>query len=94
MTPAQRDEVYAIVRAFNVYLPEGPLKHKMELVKKFEDQTYFAWIGKFGLGDAYYFRVHSPVTFCEASRKSSSRLALSAWLTYHLACSVRLPLRQ
>jgi hypothetical protein len=65
MTPEQRSEVYAIVQAFNTYLPDGPLEHKMRRVKQFEDQTYFAWIGKFGLGDPYYFRIHSPVTFCE-----------------------------
>ncbi|WVQ61879.1 uncharacterized protein L199_000012 [Kwoniella botswanensis] len=64
-TPNQREEIYAIIQAFNTYLPEVPLKYKMERVRKFEDQTYFAWIGKFGLGDPYYFRIHSPVTFCE-----------------------------
>ncbi|WVW83543.1 hypothetical protein I302_105564 [Kwoniella bestiolae CBS 10118] len=64
-TPDQKEEIYAIIRAFNTYLPEIPLKYKMERVRSFEDQTYFAWIGKFGLGDPYYFRIHSPVTFCE-----------------------------
>ncbi|GAA6046603.1 hypothetical protein JCM3770_006233 [Rhodotorula araucariae] len=64
-TPEQREEVYAIVQVFNTYLPEGPLKHKMRRIREHEDKTYFAWIGKFGLGDAYYFRIHSPVTFCE-----------------------------
>ena len=56
MTAAQRDEVFAIVQAFNVYLPEGPLKHRMARIRSFEDETYFAWIGKLGLGDPYYFR--------------------------------------
>ena len=37
----------------------------MALLKSYEDQTYFSWIGNFGLGDPYYFRVHSPVTFIE-----------------------------
>ncbi|KAL7420653.1 hypothetical protein Q5752_004604 [Cryptotrichosporon argae] len=64
-TPAQRDEVYAILKAFNIYLPAGPLEHRLARLKAYEDETYFAWIGKFGLGDPYYFRIHSPVTFCE-----------------------------
>ncbi|OXG29198.1 hypothetical protein C349_00832 [Cryptococcus neoformans var. grubii Br795] len=64
-TPEQREEIYAIIQAFNIYLPEGPMKYKMQRIRKFEDQTYFAWIGKFGLGDPYYFRIHSPATFCE-----------------------------
>jgi hypothetical protein len=69
MTRSQRDEVWAIVRAFNVYLPEAALEARMKRLQSFEDQTYFAWIGKFGLGDPYYFRIHSPVTFCEVSRE-------------------------
>jgi hypothetical protein len=64
-TPEQKQEVYAILQAFNVYLPAEPLKHRMDLLRKYENQTYFAWIGKFGLGDPYYFRIHSPVTFSE-----------------------------
>ncbi|WRT64445.1 uncharacterized protein IL334_001377 [Kwoniella shivajii] len=64
-TAEQKDEVYAIIQAFNTYLPADPLKHYMARIKAFEDQTYFAWIGKYGLGDPYYFRIHSPITFCE-----------------------------
>ncbi|KIR30669.1 hypothetical protein I307_04560 [Cryptococcus deuterogattii 99/473] len=64
-SPEQREEVYALIQTFNIYLPEGPMKYKMQRIRKFEDQTYFAWIGKFGLGDPYYFRIHSPATFCE-----------------------------
>ncbi|BEI90291.1 uncharacterized protein CcaverHIS019_0303610 [Cutaneotrichosporon cavernicola] len=65
MTPNQREEIYALIQAFNIYLPAGPLQAKMRRVRSFEDQTYFAWIGKYGLGDPYYFRIHSPVVFCE-----------------------------
>ncbi|BEJ13332.1 hypothetical protein CspHIS471_0305060 [Cutaneotrichosporon sp. HIS471] len=65
MTPNQREEIYALIQAFNIYLPAGPLQAKMQRVRSFEDQTYFAWIGKYGLGDPYYFRIHSPVVFCE-----------------------------
>ncbi|BGO94600.1 hypothetical protein NBRC10512_004972 [Rhodotorula toruloides] len=64
-TPEQRDEIYAILRVFNIYLPEVPLEHRMRRLRSFEDQTYFAWIGKFDLGSPYYFRIHSPATFCE-----------------------------
>jgi hypothetical protein len=67
MTPEQREQVYAIVRAFNIYLPDGPLEHRMKLIRQYEDQTYFAWIGKNGLADPYYYSIHSPVTFSEVS---------------------------
>ncbi|TNY21995.1 hypothetical protein DMC30DRAFT_175761 [Rhodotorula diobovata] len=64
-TPEQREEVFAIVEVFNSYLPAGPLEHKMRRVREHEASTYFAWIGKFDLGSPYYFRIHSPATFCE-----------------------------
>jgi hypothetical protein len=64
---AQRELIYKIVQTFNIYLPVGPLEHRMQQIRAHEDQTYFAWIGKTGLGDPYYYRIHSPVTFCEVS---------------------------
>jgi hypothetical protein len=66
-TTKQKEEIYAIIREFNIYLPDDPLLHRMDLIRSFEDQTYFAWIGKFGLSDPYYYRIHSPVTFNEVS---------------------------
>lgn len=65
MTSEQREQVYAIIRAFNIYLPDGPLEHRMNLIRKYEDQTYFSWIGKSGLDDPYYYCIHSPVSFTE-----------------------------
>jgi hypothetical protein len=68
MSAEQKEKIYAIVRAFNIYLPDGPLEQRMKLIEKYEDQTYFAWIGKSGLDDPYYYRIQSPVTFCEVRR--------------------------
>jgi len=65
MTPEQREEVYTLIATFNAYLPPGPLAAKMARVRAHEDKTYFAWIGKYGLGDPYYYRIHSPVVFVE-----------------------------
>jgi hypothetical protein len=65
MTPAQRSQIWDIVQSFNTYLPSGPLKAHMKRVKAHEGETWFAWIGGYGLGDPYYFRIHSPVVFCE-----------------------------
>lgn len=66
-SPEQREEVYAILQAFHIYLPPGPLRYRMEQLRAYESKTHFAWIGDFGLGDPYYFRIHSPVAFCEVS---------------------------
>ena len=68
MMPEQREQVWELVKSFNTYLPDGPLEAHMKRVRKYEGETWFAWIGKFGLGDPYYFRIHSPVVFCEVRR--------------------------
>ncbi|KAI5455344.1 hypothetical protein NCC49_000158 [Naganishia albida] len=65
MTPTQREEIWQLVKTFNIYLPDGPLEAHMQRVRKYENQTWFAWIGGIGLGDPYYFRIHSPLVFCE-----------------------------
>lgn len=67
-TKNQREVVYEIIETFNSYLPSGPLAHRMNLVRRYEKDTCFSWIGKFGPDDPYYYRIHSPVTFCEVSQ--------------------------
>lgn len=61
----QKSLVYELLAAFNAYLPQQPLQHHLRRLREYEDQMYFAWIGHFGDDDAYYYRIHSPVTFCE-----------------------------
>ncbi|CAO1624516.1 unnamed protein product [Jaminaea pallidilutea] len=61
----QKSLVYDLLAAFNAYLPQQPLQHHLRRLREYEDQMYFAWIGHFGDDDAYYYRIHSPVTFCE-----------------------------
>jgi hypothetical protein len=81
MTPSQRSEVWDIVQSFNTYLPPGPLAAHMERVKQHEGETWFAWIGGYDLGDPYYFRIHSPVVFCEVSQSGPRvLLALTFWV--------------
>ncbi|KAJ7245907.1 hypothetical protein B0H12DRAFT_1054097, partial [Mycena haematopus] len=63
--PEQIAAVMRIFEAFNIYLPPGPLAARLKFIEAHLDQTYFAWIGGFELSDPYYFRLHSPVAFCE-----------------------------
>lgn len=67
MTEPQREQVWSILRAFNCYLPAKALEARMNRLKSVQEETYFAWIGGYGLGDPYYFRIHSPMTFSEVS---------------------------
>jgi hypothetical protein len=64
-SPEQKSMLYEVLKAFNAYLPAKPLEAQLARLKQHEDQMYFAWIGKFGDKDPYYYRIHSPVTFCE-----------------------------
>jgi hypothetical protein len=59
----------------------------MKLIRFYEDQTYFAWIGKFGSSDPYYYRIHSPVTFNEVSQVYSS-LLLGMLTRQYPACAL------
>ena len=68
MTEPQREQVWSILRAFNCYLPPKALEARMNRLRSVQGETYFAWIGGYGLGDPYYFRIHSPMTFSEVSR--------------------------
>jgi hypothetical protein len=80
-TSDQKAAVMRIFKAFNIYLPTGPLVARIKLIEEHLDETYFAWIGGFELSDPYYFRLHSPVAFCEldfhCGSTSGSRFLLS-----------------
>jgi hypothetical protein len=39
--------------------------------------TYFAWIGGYGDGDVYYFRIHSPVSLMEFDFHSGGESSFS-----------------
>lgn len=61
----QRTAVMRIIKSFEVFLPLGPMAARTALIESHLDETYFAWIGGFEPGDPYYYRIHSPVVFCE-----------------------------
>jgi hypothetical protein len=74
MSPSQRSTIYDLLETFNIYLPAPTRAARMERLRECEDQTYFAWIGGWGLGDAYYYRIHGPMTFCEVGSWDRSDL--------------------
>jgi hypothetical protein len=99
MTEPQREQVWSILRAFNCYLPAKALEARMNRLKSVQEETYFAWIGGYGLGDPYYFRIHSPMTFSEVSAGISGSDLLLEADSVSVASSVtdlivRLPLRK
>lgn len=56
-TIEQKAQVMRIFSAYDELLPIEPQKYRAAQIEKYLDQTYFAWYGKFGPEDPYYFRL-------------------------------------
>lgn len=60
-SPDNQEQIIKLFKAFNEYYPDTVLEHRVKLLKKHLNETYFAWIGEYGDEDPYYYRIHSPV---------------------------------
>jgi hypothetical protein len=60
-----QENIVELYKTFNEYYPDSVLEHRIRNFRKYLPETYFAWIGEFGDEDPYYYRIHSPVAFCE-----------------------------
>ncbi len=65
LSAGQQEVLLALVRPYAERLPTGPAEDLMASVAAHLDQTHFAWIGGDGDGDAFYYKVHSPVILIE-----------------------------
>ncbi|KAK7529146.1 uncharacterized protein J3D65DRAFT_643144 [Phyllosticta citribraziliensis] len=93
LPPAQQDQLLALYRAFNEYYPAPVLERRVDTFKQHLDETYFAWIGPHGDDDPYYFRIHSPVAFCEFDFHCGIFLTNSSPARCHIHTINRLPNR-
>ena len=65
LTPAQREQLLAVVNEYVANMADGHAKVKLDEVRQHLDRTWFAWIGGTGPDDAFYYRIHSPVILIE-----------------------------
>ncbi|KAH7129143.1 hypothetical protein EDB81DRAFT_697250 [Dactylonectria macrodidyma] len=79
-----------LVLALNC-LPEKALAVKMEEISHHWEETYFCWIGGCQVGDAFYFKVHSPVVMIEFDHHSGVFLNNKVPLPFHIHTLVRTP---
>ncbi|KAF4975665.1 hypothetical protein FZEAL_7555 [Fusarium zealandicum] len=79
-----------IVMSLN-YLPEEALAAKMQDIFDHWDDTWFCWIGGYGDGDAFYYKVHSPVVMVEFDHHSGVFLNNKEPLPFHIHTLVRTP---
>jgi Protein of unknown function (DUF3500) len=87
LTPAQREQLLALVGLYVDNIDEGHARVKLEEVRQHLDDTWFAWIGGSGPASVYYYRVHSPVILIEFDHQRPANLR-------HLAADPRAPRRQ
>ncbi|KAH7065421.1 hypothetical protein B0J12DRAFT_561185 [Macrophomina phaseolina] len=93
MPAAQQEQIIKLYTAFNEYYPAPVLEHRLNLFKKYLDETYFAWIGPHGDDDPYYFRIHSPVGFMELDFHCGIFLTNTSPARCHIHTTNRLPNR-
>lgn len=88
---AQQEEVRHIIELSLDYLPDGALKARLSEIYYHWDETYFAWIGGFKTGDAFYYSIHSPVVLLEFDHHSGVFLSNKEPLPFHIHTLVRTP---
>ena len=61
----QKGDLISLIRLYIDNMDDGHANVKMDEVKKFLDDTWFAWIGGSEAESVYYYRIHSPVVLIE-----------------------------
>jgi hypothetical protein len=91
LSQAQQSLLLEIIEQFILYLPSKSRSLKLELVKKYLDETYFSWIGGYGDDDAFYYRIQSPVIIVEFDHHSGVFLSNTEPAKFHTHTIVRTP---
>jgi hypothetical protein len=91
MSKVQQRTLVDLVGAFVEYLPPGPLAARLGEVERYLGETYFSWIGRYGDGDVYYYRIQSPVILVEFDHHSGVFLCNAEPERFHIHTLVRTP---
>lgn len=86
-----RGLVERILGEFMVYLPEEARRQRLEECRKWWGETYFCWIGGWGEGDAFYYRIQSPVVVVEFDHHSGVFLTNEEPARFHVHTLMRMP---
>lgn len=71
------------------YLPENVLAAKVAEIGAHWGETHFCWIGGGARGDAFYYKIHSPVTMIEFDHHSGVFLNNKEPLPFHIHTLVK-----
>lgn len=91
LSAAQQQNVIDICHEFLLYYPSKSRTLKLDQIRQHYDETYFCWIGGYGDGDPFYFRIQSPVILVELDHHSGVFLTNTEPAKYHTHTIVRTP---
>jgi hypothetical protein len=86
-----RDLVDAIVADFTGYLPAGPAAARRREIAAHYADTWFSWIGGFGGGEPFYYRLQSPVLVLELDHHCGVFLNNKEPKGFHIHTVMRTP---
>ncbi|MGO4692407.1 DUF3500 domain-containing protein [Glaciibacter sp. 2TAF33] len=89
--PESRPLVDAIVADFTGYLPSGPAAARRREISDHYDDTWFSWIGGWGPGDVFYYRLQSPVVVLELDHHTGVFLSNTTPARFHIHTVMRTP---
>jgi hypothetical protein len=90
-TTDQRELALCIAGAMLEYLPQEPLRAKLEAIAHYLDETSFCWIGPVDDNSAFYFRLQSPVILLELDHHSGVFLNNPEPMRFHVHTIARSP---
>jgi len=87
----QQALVKAILNQFLLYLPQRARELRIEECERWFHETYFCWIGGYRDGDAFYYRIQSPVVIVEFDHHSGVFLTNKEPKRFHIHTLLRTP---
>jgi hypothetical protein len=91
LTGSQQEAMVGVVEVFVGRMRADQAAVKMAEVGAHLNDTYFAWIGGVGPGDAFYYRVHSPVVLVEFDHQRGTALEGEKASRHHIHTIIRTP---
>ena len=91
MGAEQQGLVMDILGQYLLYLPEKAREIRLEHIRSWFHETYFCWIGGFGDGDPFYYRVQSPVVIIEFDHHAGVFLSNKEPAKFHIHTLLRTP---
>lgn len=91
MTSEQRGRLVDLIALYTERLAPGHAQTRLAEVKRYLDDTIFAWIGEFDPVSPFYYRIYSPVIFIEFYHQPGVALPNTGYNRRHAHALVRTP---